>query len=262
MFLLPKFIRKTRQIAKQPHMGKKMAAMLKCRLGFRVISLTVRRKNCSSICCRACLKFFSSSEVSAVRKEPKIYTRTGDKGTTSLFTGERRPKSDPVFEALGAIDELNSSLGIAREFCIDVNNSRILNHLEEIQCILQDVGSHVATPLSSASPQHTKRTEFTASTEDLEKWIDAFSEDLPPLRNFILPSGGKCSASLHVARSICRRLERSLIQGLESGDIDGDVYRYVNRLSDFLFTAARFAAHFEGKKSLVYQRKLKTVRTD
>lgn len=228
----------------------------------RVLGGKPRFRTCASICCMITSRNFSLSTICTGRKEPKIYTKTGDKGTTSLFTGERRPKSDPIFEALGTTDELSSALGLAREYCLDADNTRILSCLEEIQCILQDIGSHVATPLSSASAKHIERTEFTASTADLENWIDTYSEELPPLRNFILPSGGKSSASLHVARSICRRLERSLLPGLEAGNIDIDVYKYVNRLSDFLFTAARFAANFEGKDEFVYKRKLKTVKTN
>ena len=234
-----------------------------------VYSRTVRHLPCkvsitkaTSICNMCVLRLYSVSKICARKREPKIYTKTGDKGTTSLFTGERRSKSDSVFEALGTTDELSSALGLAREFCIDVNNNRLLGQLEDVQCILQDIGSHVATPLSSASVNHAKRTEFTASTEELESWIDTYSEELPPLRNFILPSGGKSSAALHVARSICRRLERALIPGLETGDVDNDVYKYVNRLSDFLFAAARFAAKFEGKEEFVYKRKQKTVKTN
>lgn len=218
--------------------------------------------NCPSIYFNNFSRNFSSNGAIFGKNELKIYTKTGDKGTTSLFTGERRPKTDPIFVALGTTDELSSALGLAREFCIDANNARILGNLEEIQCILQDLGSHVATPLSSSSDKHKTRTEFTASVEDLEKWIDEYSEELPPLRNFILPSGGKSSSALHVARSICRRLERSLFPILERGDLHSDVYKYVNRLSDFLFTAARFAANFEGKTEFIYQRKLKSIKSN
>ena len=230
--------------------------------GVRHLFGKVRLAYNTSNCCKQTARCLSVSNIRTGKKELKIYTKTGDKGTTSLFTGERRPKNDPIFEALGTNDELSSALGLAREFCIDANNSRILSKLEEIQCILQDIGSHIATPLSSSSDKHKSRTEFTGSIEDLENWIDAYTEELPPLRNFILPSGGKSSASLHVARSTCRRLERSMLPILERGDIHNDVYKYVNRLSDFLFTAARFAANFEGKDEFIYQRKLKSVKTN
>lgn len=208
------------------------------------------------------VRSFSVNEIFWGKGEPKIYTKTGDKGTTSLFTGERRPKDDPIFEALGTTDELSSSIGLAREFCLDANNSQIIKDLEEIQCNLQDLGSHVATPLTSSSDKHKSRTEFTASIQDLEQKIDEYTEQLPPLRNFILASGGKSSAALHVTRAVCRRLERSLLPILERGDINDDVYKYVNRLSDFLFTAARFAANFEGKTESIYQRKLKSIKSN
>ena len=217
------------------------------------------RSTIASLAPRFERKCFSTSSASQA-KEPKIYTRTGDQGTTSLFTGERRPKNDSVFEALGATDELNSALGLAREFCLETESKDIVKKIEDIQCILQDIGSSIATPSSTASEKHKSRTEFTGSVEELEQWIDSYTQQLPPLRNFILPSGGKSSASLHVARSMCRRLERSMVPVLERGDIPNDVYKYVNRLSDFLFTAARFASNCEGKPELIYHRKLKEIK--
>ncbi|XP_041756383.1 corrinoid adenosyltransferase isoform X2 [Coregonus clupeaformis] len=144
-------------------------------------------------------------------RTPKIYTKTGDKGFSSTYTGERRPKEDHVFEALGTTDELSSAIGLAREFCIDKGHT-FTDQLDKIQCVLQDVGSNIATPRSSARESHIKKTKFSSQPViDLESWIDAFTEELPPLTNFILPSGGKSSAALHIARAVCRRAERSLI---------------------------------------------------
>ncbi|KAL6114239.1 mmab [Pungitius sinensis] len=185
---------------------------------------------------------------------PKIYTKTGDKGFSSTFTGERRPKEDHIFEALGNTDELSSAIGLAREFCLDKGHT-FTYQLDKIQCILQDVGSNIATPLSSARESHIKKTKFTAQPiADLENWIDTFTAELPPLTNFILPSGGKGSAALHVARTVCRRAERSVAPIVRSGEADPDVAKFLNRLSDYLFTAARYAAEKEGNEAKIYKR--------
>ncbi|TNN80796.1 Cob(I)yrinic acid a,c-diamide adenosyltransferase, mitochondrial [Liparis tanakae] len=187
-------------------------------------------------------------------RAPKIYTKTGDKGFSSTFTGERRPKEDQVFEALGNTDELSSAIGLAREFCLDGGHT-FTSQLDKIQCILQDVGSNIATPRSSARESHMKKTTFTAQPiADLENWIDEFTEELPPLTNFILPSGGKGSAALHLARTVCRRAERSVAPIVRTGEADPDVAKFLNRLSDYLFTAARYAAAKEGKEETIYKR--------
>ncbi|XP_041854525.1 corrinoid adenosyltransferase [Melanotaenia boesemani] len=187
-------------------------------------------------------------------KGPKIYTKTGDKGFSSTFTGERRPKEDNIFEALGNTDELSSAIGLAREFCLDQGHT-FTYQLDKIQCILQDVGSNVATPRSSARESHIKRTKFTAQPiADLETWIDNFTEELPPLTNFILPSGGKSSAALHLARTVCRRAERSVASIVRSGEADPDVAKFLNRLSDYLFTLARYTAMKEGNEEKIYKR--------
>ncbi|ELU09408.1 hypothetical protein CAPTEDRAFT_175326 [Capitella teleta] len=187
-------------------------------------------------------------------KPPRIYTRSGDKGTSSTFTGERRPKDDRLFEALGATDELNSSIGLAREFCEEANHP-FTEKLEQVQCILQDIGSTIATPRPTARDVHLRKTEFSKEhIADLEKWIDEYTESLPPLTNFILPSGGRASASLHMARSICRRTERRVIPLVREGQVDSMPAKYLNRLSDFLFTVARIAAVKDAKGEKIYRR--------
>ncbi|XP_049618063.1 corrinoid adenosyltransferase MMAB [Syngnathus scovelli] len=185
---------------------------------------------------------------------PKIYTKTGDKGFSSTFTGERRPKEDRIFEALGNTDELSSAIGLAREFCLEKGHT-FTHQLDKIQCVLQDVGSNIATPQSSARESHLTRTKFTGTPiTELEGWIDTFTEELPPLTNFILPSGGKSSASLHIARTVCRRAERSIAPIVRSGEADPDIARFLNRLSDYLFTVARYAALKENNKEIIYKR--------
>ncbi len=214
------------------------------------------------------IRFLSSSNQdkdSPVRKV-RIYTRTGDKGESSLFTGERRPKNDLIFDALGNTDELNSALGLALEFCLDINLSNdkklreameaIQNKLIKIQSTLLDIGSFIATPRTRAQQKQIERlSTFDANlTVELEKWIDTFESELPPLRNFILPSGGKCASTLHLSRSICRRLERSLVPLLQTSDIDPNVCKYVNRLSDFLFVTARYVSMKENKCEITYKK--------
>ncbi|XP_075070402.1 corrinoid adenosyltransferase MMAB isoform X2 [Mixophyes fleayi] len=196
----------------------------------------------------------SSKTETKTKKFPKIYTKTGDKGFSSTYTGERRPKDDLVFEALGATDELSSALGLAREFCLDAN-LQCVSELEKIQCILQDVGSNIATPLSSARESHKVKTTFSAEpVQELEQWIDKYTVQLPPLASFILPSGGKASASLHVARAVCRRAERVTFKLLQMGEAEPNVGKYLNRLSDYLFTLARYAAKAEGRPETIYSR--------
>ncbi|KAK3514806.1 hypothetical protein QTP70_032437, partial [Hemibagrus guttatus] len=185
---------------------------------------------------------------------PKIYTKTGDKGFSSTFTGERRPKEDRVFEALGTTDELSSAIGLAREFCLEKGHA-FTHQLDKIQCVLQDVGSNMATPRSSARESHIKKTQFSSEpVAELESWIDSYTDELPPLTHFILPSGGKSSAALHVARAVCRRAERCVAPIVRSGEADPDVGKYLNRLSDYLFTLARYTAMKEGNTERIYRR--------
>ena len=126
----------------------------------------------------------------------------------------------------------------------------------EIQSRLIDLGSHVATPRQAeklGAEKKKSHTDFPAgNTEALEKWIDAMDELLPPLKNFILPSGGLAASQLHVARTVCRRAERNLVKLLDAQQIDASAYQYLNRMSDYLFTLARYCAMIEKKPETVY----------
>jgi ATP:cob(I)alamin adenosyltransferase len=176
----------------------------------------------------------------------KVYTRTGDKGSTSLFSGERRPKDDAVFAALGDVDELNAALGVAREHCLDdVRLACFANSAKIVQHHLLDLGAAIATPRTSASERKIERTEFRGRelSINLEEDIDYMTETLEPLKTFILPGGGKAGAAFHVARTVCRRAERSVHPLVDSGETESDVLVYLNRLSDWLFTAARACSH-------------------
>ncbi|KAJ1741960.1 hypothetical protein LPJ78_003956 [Coemansia sp. RSA 989] len=193
----------------------------------------------------------SPDEVKSYPATIKVYTRTGDKGSSALFTGERRSKDDAVFEALGTTDELSSMIGLAIAH-MD-SSSSLAPRLEVIQCLLQDVGSNVATPIGAKSQAKVKRTRFDPDgfhCDNLEAWIDEMSEGLPVHRSFILPSGGLAASTLHVARTICRRAERSLVPLMD--DIDKETFMFVNRLSDFLFVAARWIAMKQGITEKIY----------
>mmetsp|Transcript_11949 Transcript_11949/g.24014 ORF Transcript_11949/g.24014 Transcript_11949/m.24014 type:complete len:223 (+) Transcript_11949:122-790(+) len=201
----------------------------------------------------------TSSIASAIMK---IYTKTGDKGTSSLYNGERRSKTDDVFKALGDVDELNSLLGIAREH-IGVQ-STVDTQIQEIQSRLLDVGSCIATPPESSSESKRQRVEFeSVHVERLESWIDEHSETLPALTQFILPSGGLAASHLHLARSVCRRAERSVIaccmshgdqEEIAQASSDSRVRVYLNRLSDYLFTIARVCAFKENRPEVTYRK--------
>lgn len=183
-----------------------------------------------------------------------IYTKTGDLGTSSTYTGDRRLKNDPIFRALGATDELSSHIGLARCYCA-LQCPDLDERLQIIQCLLQDVGSAIATPKSSAKERHLHKTEFgKQGVLSLEGWIDEYMALAPPLKMFILPSGGEGSCHLHIARSVCRRAEREVIPLVKAGEIELEPSIYLNRLSDFLFSAARYCAHKEGISEAVYKR--------
>jgi cob(I)alamin adenosyltransferase len=158
----------------------------------------------------------------------KIYTRTGDRGETSLFGGARVPKDDPRIEAYGTVDELNSFIGAARA---SWPSSPLDALLARIQYDLFDIGARLAAPGSDRF-----RGADAARIPELEQSIDAMESELPPLRNFILPGGCAAAAQLHVARTVCRRAERLVVALGEEPSVI-----YLNRLSDWLFVAARYA---------------------
>ncbi len=171
----------------------------------------------------------------------KIYTRTGDDGTTALGTGERRKKYDQRISAYGTIDEVNAALGVARlhttgDAALDAALSRIQNDLF-------DVGADLCTPGKGKGPGGARLSVTENQVMWLETEIDRLNAELSPLRSFVLPGGSAAGAYLHLARTICRRAER-LIAELkdEAGEeVSAEVLKYVNRLSDFLFVASRYA---------------------
>jgi cob(I)alamin adenosyltransferase len=179
----------------------------------------------------------------------RIYTRTGDKGKTSLFSGERVPKNDPRIDAIGHVDECNSLLGAAvAHLPKEQKFEEIRKQLEDTQHALFDVGAALATPRNSKAPEVKKeKTRFGIhATELLEQWIDAMDVQLPPLTAFILPGGHPSGALLHVARSVCRRAERSITPLIIDTSVSEHVFIYLNRLSDYLFVSARYINHLIG----------------
>lgn len=175
----------------------------------------------------------------------KIYTKTGDKGETSLFTGQRVKKNDPFIDALGTVDECNSSIGAAIAHMPtsgELNSTK--EQLEIIQHALFDVGAALATPQRTAIKSKLEKTRFDhEEIEAIEKWIDAMESELPTLQTFILPGGHPAGALLHLARSICRRAERLVVPLNVTEDVSDHVTIYLNRLSDYLFVASRYINH-------------------
>ena len=161
----------------------------------------------------------------------KIYTRTGDLGQTSLFGGTRVAKSDPRIEAYGTVDELSSFLG-----AITGNDE-----IGAIRSDLFEIGAHLASPGTSRFPGVE-----TSRIEDLERAIDAMERELTPLTTFVLPGGSAAAAQLHVARTVCRRAERRVVALEDDSPATQSTITYLNRLSDYLFVAARFANHRAG----------------
>lgn len=191
-----------------------------------------------------------------------IYTRTGDKGTTSLFDKTRVLKSSDRVDTYGTIDELNSMIGAAiaeiKEKSVRqtqdkrLKNREVVNvkkELQKVQMDLLEIGSSLANP--GAVPIKGLKDRPT----DFEKIIDKMTAVMPHLQNFILPGGGKAGSLLHVARTIARRAERRIVNLIQTENIDPDVVIYVNRLSDLLFTMSRFVNHQQNKKEIKWFKK-------
>ena len=194
----------------------------------------------------------------------RIYTRTGDAGETGLFGGQRVRKDDLRVEAYGATDELNAALGMA---IAQGAEPEIRSRLLEFQHDLFTLGGDLATPIESPEENEADRTKGrvtiarldAARTAALEGWIDRYTAELLPLTRFILPGGHPLAAYLHLARTICRRAERHCVTLAYAGGepeaavvINPEIIRYLNRLSDLLFTLARLANHRLGVADIVW----------
>ena len=172
----------------------------------------------------------------------KIYTKTGDSGETSLFDQTRVPKSNARVDAYGEVDELNAALGVARAAGVDADIAAVIN---DLQRDLFALGARLADPSAKIAPRVTKVGLTDAHVERLEQTIDRLETELPPLQRFILPGGTAAGATLHLARTVCRRAERRVV-ALGPGQVDRLVLVYLNRLSDLLFVMARAVNHRSG----------------
>ena len=179
----------------------------------------------------------------------KIYTKTGDKGTTALYGGSRVSKASARVESYGNIDELNSFIGLAKS---EITDEKVLNQLKKIQFDLFTLGSESATPTDKLTLANGKSrlTLMISETEieELENWMDEYETQLEPLQYFILPGGGKSATALHVCRTVCRRAERSLVFLNESEEVRPELIKYLNRLSDYLFVLARYVSKLNKEK--------------
>jgi len=189
----------------------------------------------------------------------RVYTRTGDRGETALVGGKRVPKDSLRIEAYGTIDELNSTVGLARVFNEEnLEAGEAHQFLDEVLCRLQDelfdLGSELATPPESFRPGMYQVSE--SEIDRLEKLIDKCQEDLEPLNSFILPGGGRIGAYLHQCRTVCRRAERDILRLSREQEINRNVIKYVNRLSDLFFVLSRWIAKQTGEQEYLWQRGL------
>jgi cob(I)alamin adenosyltransferase len=183
----------------------------------------------------------------------KLYTRTGDDGTTGLFSGARVSKDHPRIEAYGTVDETNSALGLAVAACRMERpfEKRLAEILVRIQSRLFDIGADLATPEGSTNEARIARTSEQHVSE-AEGWIDEIDGPNRPLRQFILPGGSELAARLHLARTIARRAERLMVTLSHTEPVTPAAIRFINRLSDLLFAAARRANAEQGVEDVAW----------
>ncbi len=195
----------------------------------------------------------------------RVYTRTGDRGETSLVGGKRVPKDSPRIDAYGTIDELNSIIGLARVFNEENLEAGEAHHfLDDVLCKIQDelfdLGSELATP-----PESFQQGMFRISQteiKNIEKLIDKCQENLQPLESFILPGGGRVGAYLHQCRTVCRRAEREILRLSRQETISEWPLKYVNRLSDLFFVLSRWISKETGEREYLWQRGLRSKAKD
>ncbi len=181
----------------------------------------------------------------------KIYTKTGDKGTTSLFDGTRVSKFNKRVETYGTIDELNSVIGIVVSKLTRNNQQETKKELTKLQHTLFDIGAKLADPTRKVEEKFSNNLK--QRVEGFEKFIDEMTEKMPPITGFILPGGGEVGSFFHLARTITRRVERRLVELSKDTHVDSEVLQYFNRLSDLFFTMSRYVNFKEKKKEIKWQ---------
>jgi cob(I)alamin adenosyltransferase len=189
----------------------------------------------------------------------RIYTRRGDQGETDLVGGLRVPKDSPRIDAYGAVDELNAAVGVARAVNVaEPHRSPAARELDTILRRLQnelfDLGGELATPPTEFRPGMFR--VGAAEVKALETFMDRCQKDLQPLKSFVLPGGGRVSAFLHIARTVCRRAERDVLRLMRTEDVGEWPLAYLNRLSDLLFVLSRWIGRHRGEKEFLWERPL------
>lgn len=189
----------------------------------------------------------------------RVYTRRGDKGETDLVGGARVPKDHARIDAYGTVDELNAAIGVVRA----ANEAELRRHpacreldriLRGLQSELFDLGAELATPADAFVSGMVRIGD--ANVAALEACMDRRQKDLAPLKSFVLPGGGRTSALLHVARTVCRRAERDVLRLMRIEDVGDGPLRYLNRLSDLLFVLSRWIGHALGEREYLWERPL------
>ena len=180
-----------------------------------------------------------------------LYTRTGDAGTTSLVGGERVKKNSPRLEAYGTVDELSSQIGV---ICADPKcNDEVRGQLQQVQNELFNIGAYLATAPKPGEEPACRSLMDGGKLQEMEGWIDALDEQTPKIQAFVLPGGSQIASQCHVARVVCRRAERRILDLAEESYVDPYVTRYINRLSDYLFAAARYLNFMLGVSEVVWK---------
>lgn len=183
-------------------------------------------------------------------KKSKLYTRHGDRGETSLFGGERVPKDHLRVEAYGQLDHLSATIGL---LVVSLSDDEIAGELRQVQNDLFDLGAELATPPGSRLEYKLPRSIEEEDWRRLERLLDAYDAQVPPLRTFILPGGHETAARAHLARTTCRTAERAVVRLAHGEEVRADVLTYLNRLSDFLFVCARLLNHRAGVDEVTWQ---------